>query len=237
MPAVHGHENGRCPGRSGEHSSTAGISVGIIDERPVIGRGISAILDSTTAVRLVDRVPEAAAVEKSCAYDVLVLAIRTSRVIELLRLTDVLAGHCRLVLLASSLELAATLALFDVGHSYLTVDASEQDIRDAVLHAAHGGQYLDRLVADAFRQYTRTAAPQLSPREAELLHHLADGRTHAQAARQMSISVGTADTYIRRIRTKFAITGPVQLARVARQANLLRMLSIDRGSIEDQPTE
>jgi DNA-binding NarL/FixJ family response regulator len=198
----------------------------VIDERPVIRRGISAVLDSTAAVRLVDRVPEAAAVERSCAYDVLVLGIHTSRLVELLRLTDVLAGRCRLVLLSGSPELAATLALFDVGHGYLTVSASEQDIQDAVLHAASGGQYLDRLVADEFRHYTRTTAPQLSPREAELLHHLAGGLTHAQAARRMSISVGTAETYIRRIRTKFAVTGPVQLARVARQANLLRMLSV-----------
>lgn len=33
--------------------------------------------------------------------------------------------------------------------------------------------------------------------------------------------------YIRRIRTKFAVTGPVQLAKIARHANLLRMLSSD----------
>lgn len=233
MPAARGRENGQCPNGSSAHSSTAGISVGVVDERPVIRRGISAVLDSMPAVRLVDRVPEAAAVEKSCAYDVLVLGIHTNRVIELLQLTDVLAGRCRLVLLSSSLELAATLALFDVGHGYLTVDASEQDIRDVVLNAAYGGQHLDPLVAAAFRQRASTAAPQLSPREAELLHHLADGLTHAQAARRMSISVGTAETYIRRVRTKFAVTGPVQLARVARQANLLRMLSADDVSADD----
>ncbi len=234
MPAASGHENGQCPNRSRAHSSPAGISVGVIDERPVIRRGISTVLGSTAAVRLVDRVPEEVAVEKSCAYDVLVLGIHASRVIELLRLTDVLAGRSRLVLLSSSLELAATLALFDVGHGYLTLDASEQDIRDAVLHAANGDQYLDRLVADEFRHYAGTTVPQLSPREAELLHHLADGLTHAQAARQMSISVGTAETYIRRVRTKFAVTGPVQLARVARQANLLRMLSTDDVAVDDR---
>lgn len=43
----------------------------------------------------------------------------------------------------------------------------------------------------------------------------------------MGVAIGTAETYIRRIRAKFAVTCPVQLARVARHANLLRMLSND----------
>lgn len=235
MPATRGHENGHCPDRSGEPPPVTGISVGVIDDRPVISCGIATVLASMADIRVVDRMPEATAVERSRGHDVLVLGVRTSRVIELLRLADVLAGRCRLVLLSSSLELAATLALFDVGHGYLTVDASEQALRDAVRHAAGGRQYLDHLVADAFRQYSRGSTPRPSPREAELLHHLADGLTHAQAANRMGISVGTADTYIRRIRTKFAITGPIQLARVARQANLLRMLAADRAPSSSGP--
>lgn len=99
MPAVHEHENESRP-RPGDPGTTNGISVAVIDDRPVIGRGISTILDATAGIRLVDRLSEAAAAEKSPAYDVLVLGIHTSHVIELLRLIDVLAGRCRLVLFA-----------------------------------------------------------------------------------------------------------------------------------------
>ncbi|MDT8912739.1 helix-turn-helix transcriptional regulator [Amycolatopsis sp. PS_44_ISF1] len=41
-----------------------------------------------------------------------------------------------------------------------------------------------------------------SPREMEVLSHLADGLTYASIARRMKISLHTVDEYIRRIKKK-----------------------------------
>ncbi|MFD7665068.1 response regulator transcription factor [Streptomyces sp. NPDC059788] len=47
-----------------------------------------------------------------------------------------------------------------------------------------------------------TLSPVLSPREREVLSHIADGLTYDQTARRLGISVHTVSTYLRRIRAK-----------------------------------
>ncbi|GGM59975.1 DNA-binding response regulator [Longimycelium tulufanense] len=203
-----------------------GVTVAVVDERPVIRRGIPSMFATTPDVRLVRCFSDVPDLEELTKYDVLVLGIHSRHGVGLLRLTHDLAGHCRLVLLSSSLTLAATLVLLDAGaDGYLTTDASEQVFREAILQVARGHLYLHGPVAEVIRRSVRAPAPRLAPREAELLGHLATGLTHAQAARRMGVAVGTVETYVRRIRAKFAISGPVQLARLARQARLQRMLS------------
>ncbi|MFF4357485.1 response regulator transcription factor [Streptomyces sp. NPDC001604] len=62
---------------------------------------------------------------------------------------------------------------------------------------------------------TPTSTPALTPRELETLHHIAQGRTYLQAARQMGLSPHTIDTYLRRIRAKLNINTTAELTRLA----------------------
>ncbi|WP_405587725.1 response regulator transcription factor [Streptomyces sp. NBC_01190] len=55
----------------------------------------------------------------------------------------------------------------------------------------------------------------LSTREAEVLRHMALGRTYTAIARSMNISPHTVDTYLRRIRLKTGATNRVQLLLLA----------------------
>jgi DNA-binding CsgD family transcriptional regulator len=63
----------------------------------------------------------------------------------------------------------------------------------------------------------RGGTPQLSPREREVLDHIANGLTHSQAARRLNISPGTVDTYLKRIRRKFGPANKADLTRLAMQ--------------------
>jgi DNA-binding CsgD family transcriptional regulator len=58
-------------------------------------------------------------------------------------------------------------------------------------------------------------APRLSPREREVLDHIANGLTHSQAARRLNISPGTVDTYVKRIRRKIGPANKADLTRMA----------------------
>jgi DNA-binding NarL/FixJ family response regulator len=55
----------------------------------------------------------------------------------------------------------------------------------------------------------------LSARERQVLHYIACGYTHGQAARRLGISPHTVDTYVKRIRAKLAVGNKAELTRAA----------------------
>ncbi|SEP61618.1 regulatory protein, luxR family [Streptomyces sp. yr375] len=57
----------------------------------------------------------------------------------------------------------------------------------------------------------------LSPREQEVLAHLAQGCTYRIIARRMGLSPHTVDTYVRRLRGKTGSVNRIQLAHLAFQ--------------------
>ena len=65
------------------------------------------------------------------------------------------------------------------------------------------------------------AAAQLSPRERELVTLVAQGRTNAQIAAQLYISVRTVSSHLDRIRDKTGCRRRADLTRLALQAGLV----------------
>jgi DNA-binding CsgD family transcriptional regulator len=57
--------------------------------------------------------------------------------------------------------------------------------------------------------------PVLSPRERQVLRHIADGLTQSQIASRLAISHHTVDTYVRRIRSKLELGNKAELTRAA----------------------
>ncbi|AGS67137.1 response regulator transcription factor [Streptomyces collinus] len=64
---------------------------------------------------------------------------------------------------------------------------------------------------------TDPSALTLSPREQEVLAHLAQGCTYRIIARRMGLSPHTVDTYVRRLRGKTGLVNRIQLAHLAFQ--------------------
>jgi DNA-binding NarL/FixJ family response regulator len=62
----------------------------------------------------------------------------------------------------------------------------------------------------------------LSPRERQVLRHVARGLTHSQIARLLGISSHTVDTHVRRIRSKLELGNKAELTRAAVLGNLYR---------------
>ncbi|MGW1989440.1 response regulator transcription factor [Embleya sp. NPDC001921] len=53
----------------------------------------------------------------------------------------------------------------------------------------------------------------LTPRELQVLWHVAQGSTYARTARCMGISVHTVDAYLRRIRDKLGVSTRAEMIR------------------------
>jgi len=110
---------------------------------------------------------------------------------------------------------------------YLTKDATRAEIGRAVLTAAAGQAVLDpavqrRLLSAAARARDAQGAPdvppgegELTPREAEVLRLIADGRSNREIARALFVSEATVKTHVNRI---FAKTGSRDRAQAIRYA-------------------
>ncbi|GAA3729011.1 hypothetical protein GCM10022225_08000 [Plantactinospora mayteni] len=85
--------------------------------------------------------------------------------------------------------------------------AAPDAVREATRVVVKGGHHFGT-ASDAER-------PALSPRERQVLRHIARGLTHSQIARLLGISGHTVDTYVKRIRAKLALGNKADLTRAA----------------------
>lgn len=100
---------------------------------------------------------------------------------------------------------------FDVTEVCVRDDAPDHLVTAIRRLAAQGGKFPIGAAA-------RTGVSCLSPREQEVLRHIADGFTHDQVARRIGISRHTVDTYVKRIRSKLGVGNKAQLVRAAMAA-------------------
>jgi two-component system response regulator NreC len=119
---------------------------------------------------------------------------------------------------------------FDAGASgYVLKEAADSEVVAAVREVADGGRYVDpelgaRLVAAESAERRRAEEDPLSEREGEVLRLLALGHTNQEIAKQLYISVRTAETHRAHIMQKLRLSSRAELVRYA----------IDRGLLEDR---
>jgi len=107
----------------------------------------------------------------------------------------------------------------------VTRQSDDEELLRAVDTVTRGGLYISpgltaRLHAE-LREPT-AAPPALARREVETLRWLAEGLTHGQIARRMSLTEATVNTYVKRIRNKLNVGNKAELTRKAIALGLLR---------------
>jgi two-component system, NarL family, response regulator NreC len=116
---------------------------------------------------------------------------------------------------------------FSAGASgYVLKEAADTEVVDAVREVARGGRYVNpelgaRLVAAEAEAQRRAEEDPLSDREREVLRLLALGHTNQEIARQLYISVRTAETHRAHIMQKLGLTSRAELVRYAMSRGLL----------------
>jgi two-component system response regulator NreC len=116
---------------------------------------------------------------------------------------------------------------FDAGASgYVLKEAADSEVVAAVREVAGGGRYVDpelgaRLVAAESAERRRAEEDPLSEREGEVLRLLALGHTNQEIAKQLYISVRTAETHRAHIMQKLRLSSRAELVRYALDRGLL----------------
>jgi two-component system response regulator NreC len=109
---------------------------------------------------------------------------------------------------------------------YVLKEAADNEVVQAVREVAAGGRYVHpelgaRLVAAETEQLRRAEEDPLSEREGEVLRLLALGHTNQEIAKQLYISVRTAETHRAHIMQKLRLSTRAELVRYALEHGLL----------------
>ena len=109
---------------------------------------------------------------------------------------------------------------------YVLKEAADNEVVAAVREVASGGRYVHpelgaRLVAAESEERRRAEEDPLSERESEVLRLLALGHTNQEIAKQLFISVRTAETHRAHIMQKLHLTSRADLVRYALANGLL----------------
>jgi two-component system, NarL family, response regulator NreC len=109
---------------------------------------------------------------------------------------------------------------------YVLKEAADTDVVEAVRTVAAGERYVHpalgaRLVAAEVEERKRAEADPLSEREREVLRLLALGHTNQEIAKQLYISVRTAETHRAHIMQKLGLSSRAELVRHALDQGLI----------------
>lgn len=113
---------------------------------------------------------------------------------------------------------------------FLLKDVRAEDLLEAVAAVARGESRLDPAVTAAvvghFRDHRTPVRPAvdlgLTPRESEVLVHLAQGQSNAEIAAELGVSPGTVKTHVATVLAKLGVRDRVQAVIAAYESGLVR---------------
>lgn len=103
--------------------------------------------------------------------------------------------------------------------SYLTKSVQREDLIGAIRTIAAGDEYMPAVVAD--RLAKRLRSPDLTPRELEVLHLIAAGKSNKEIASCLTIEVGTVKLHVGKILDKLNARDRTEAATMAIQSGLV----------------
>jgi DNA-binding NarL/FixJ family response regulator len=174
------------------------ISVAIVDDHPVVLRGLEALIEAEPDMRVVATAHDGdEAIRRVIAThpDVVVMDIRMPTCDGVEATEQILATHSeiRVILLSGELGPSVVTALKAGAYGYLSKDTVDRDLVKGIRDAAEGRPVIASSVLghvlDALR-HTQDPSP-LTPRERAILACVAQGSTNEQIARELGHSIST----------------------------------------------
>jgi DNA-binding NarL/FixJ family response regulator len=187
----------------------------VVDEHPVIGEGIRAILNDQPGfwVETVTDVDSAAAALDARHHDIVICEVRLqgrSAGLDLLRQRR-MDGSAFIMFSAHSLPSFYAEAVQQGAAGFLSKTASPDKIVRSIQTVAKGGKAISAAAVNGARMARRKPAP----RELEIVALVAAGASNAEIARRLLIGLPTVEGVLRRLFCRYSVPNRTALARLA----------------------
>jgi DNA-binding NarL/FixJ family response regulator len=198
------------------------VHIMLVDDHPLVRDGLRARLEAVAHFRVVaeaDSGLDALALAGSTRIDLVLMDITMRDGSGIEATARLYANYPDIAVLILSMHDKleyVTQAMQAGARGYVLKDAPGKDIVLAIDTVMAGGIYYSAAVA---RQLARPAMQdnQLTSREQEVLHHIANGESNKQIARALDLSVRTVETHRLNIKRKLGIEGQAELIKFAVQ--------------------
>jgi two-component system, NarL family, response regulator NreC len=204
------------------------IRVVLADDHALVRQGVRALIESDGALSVVGEAEDGdAALEtiETCHPDVVVMDLAMPTMDGVAATRKLLARwpELRIVMLSAACSAETTSQALHAGAvAYVPKTAAFQELSAAIHAVANNRVYLSPTVAghvvdDYCRGNGKSASPidVLSAREREVLHLIASGRSTKEIARDLHISVKTAESHRRNLMAKLDIDNVAELTKLA----------------------
>jgi len=207
-------------------------SVLIVDDHAVVRAGLKLLIDAEDDLEAAGEAGsarEAIFEARSLKPDVVLLDVVMPDQSGLEIIPQLLHENDQMKILVLSMqdEPSYVREAFEAGASgYVLKEAADAEVVAAIREVSRGGRYVHpelgaRLVAAETEERRRAEEDPLSDREREVLRLLALGHTNQEIAKQLFISVRTAETHRAHIMQKLRLSSRAELVRYALDQGLL----------------
>ncbi|GAA4873632.1 response regulator transcription factor [Kitasatospora terrestris] len=207
------------------------IRVLLVDDHPVVRRGLRAMVDDLPDVEAVGEAADGAAAlalldGPGPRPDVVLMDLQMGsgmHGVEATRRITALPSPPAVLILTTYSTDADILAAVEAGATgYLLKDAPPEEVAAAVHAAARGETVLAPPVAARLLGRVRAGRPTLSPREAEILQLLAEGLANRQISKRLFISEATVKTHLVHIYDKLGVDSRTSAIAAGLSTGLIR---------------
>ncbi|MEU1722971.1 response regulator [Actinomadura sp. ATCC 39365] len=204
------------------------IRIVLVDDHPVVRSGLRAMLAGQPDFDLVGEAAtgqEGVRLAATLAPDVVLMDLRLGTGMhgsEATRRIVALDGPRVLVLTTFDTDADIVAAIESGATGYLLKDAPSEDLHAAIRSAAAGASALAPSVAARLLGRVRAPDTTLSPRELEVLGHVAAGLSNRQISKVMFLSETTVKTHLAHIYTKLDVDSRTAAVAAASKRGLIR---------------
>ena len=204
----------------------------IADDHPIVRQGLGQLIAKTTDMVVADEASNGLEVlnkARASHYDVVLLDISMPGLngLDIIRQLKKESPRLPILILSMHSEEQYAVRAFRAGASgYLTKQSAPDELLAAIRKVSRGGKYVssslaERLATDLEIGVEQLPHETLSNREYQVMLMIAAGKTVAEIAEELLLSVPTISTYRSRILQKMQMKNNVELANYAIRNQLL----------------
>ncbi|WP_461534673.1 two-component system response regulator NarL [Spongorhabdus nitratireducens] len=196
----------------------------LIDDHPLLRKGLAQLINEEDELDVIAEAgngPEGIELAKTHDPDLILLDLNMKGMDGVATLKQMRADgiDARVVALTVSEYRDDVAAMFRAGaDGYLLKDMEPEELLDKIIEVATGKLVVDDRLAGVLasvlrpEQKSHNKLDDLTPKEKEVLHLIAEGMANKMIARQMEISEGTVKVHVKRLLKKLGVRSRVEAA-------------------------